>query len=801
MAQVCDECGGHNADGDRFCRGCGEPLSGSVESATNLAFDRRRTGTGPWLATILIGVLLLCCLGLVGVASLDELVPAHPLRTLLVGTPTPTATHPATPTLAPTESPSPPPALTSTPQAGMDSFEPDDTTAQARDISTDGTSQTHTLSPPRDRDYVFFQAGARMHYTVETGNLGDDCDTILTLYDEDGTQLIQDDDGADESLASRLTWVADEEGLLFVEVTHFEEEAGGEDAEYDIWVLESEPLATEEDEYEPDDTMGQANEILLDTPQTHNIHAPGDHDWILFGATEGATYVIETFQLGGEMDTIIYLYDEDGEELAQNDDGGEESLASRITWGVDSTGILYVMIQNYWDDGAGPDMQYSVSVSEGAPYEADAHEPDDSMDQASEIEIGSRQSHNLHVTGDHDWISFQVVAGTDYVIETSNLGDRIDTIISLYDADGHEVSSDDDGGDEPLASRLTWTPEEDGVVNILVRDLGDDESGPGTEYGVSVREEATALLSADEYEPDDTMAEAGEIGMGEVQTHDIHTVGDHDWLYFEAAQGVTYLIETSNLGQEVDTVVFLYDEDGEELAQDDDGADEPRASRITWAAEQTGTLHIMVHDYKDNRAGPAMEYDLSVDELEPVRGETRVYIAEGSYHIVAHEVGNFTIGVSGRLSLDNFSLEVDAAQVSGDDDNEYGLAYGYQDRDNYYEIAISGDGYAGSYVKERGDWHTIVAFRPSEAINRGNAVNHLHLEVLEGTFSLYVNGQLAFQDYDNRFREGLIGFGCGSLAEPGLHCSFDNLNVWNEEGSLVWQDDFDDGSGNWFESP
>ncbi|TKJ27886.1 MAG: hypothetical protein CEE40_12745, partial [Chloroflexi bacterium B3_Chlor] len=181
----------------------------------------------------------------------------------------------------------------------MDSFEPDDTTAQARDISTDGTSQTHTLSPPGDRDYVFFQAGAGMQYTVETGNLGDDCDTVLTLYDEDGTELIQDDDGADESLASRLNWVADEEGLLFVEAAHFDEEARGEDTEYDIWVLESAPLAIEEDEYEPDDTMGQANEILLDTPQNHNIHVPGDHDWIFFMATAGATYVIETSQLGG----------------------------------------------------------------------------------------------------------------------------------------------------------------------------------------------------------------------------------------------------------------------------------------------------------------------------------------------------------------------------------------------------------------------------------------------------------------------------------------------------------------------
>jgi len=71
--------------------------------------------------------------------------------------------------------------------------------------------------------------------------------------------------------------------------------------------------------------------------------------------------------------------------------------------------------------------------------------------------------------------------------------------------------------------------------------------------------------------------------------------------------------------------------------------------------------------------------------------------------------------------------------------------------------------------------------------------------VQEGRFSFYVNDQLAFEDFDDRFGEGLIGFGCGPLTEPVLHCSFDNLSIWNEEGSLVWEDDFDDNSGNWFE--
>ncbi len=800
MAQVCSACGATNLERDRFCRGCGQPLE---VSASSVKLDTPRTEAGsarPWVAVILIGALLLCCLGIIGVALLDELMPTHPLRSLVVGTPTPAPTWTPSPTSTPTVTPIAAP--TSTPTVGFngDSFEPDDTIPQAKEIGTGADRQTHTLNPPGDRDYVYFWATEGMQYTIETGNLGDLCDTVLTLYDQEGTELASDDDGAEEALASRLTWVAEEESTLFVEVGHFSEVPEGEDTSYNIWITESEPVAFEEDEYEPDDTIAQAKQILLDVPQNHTIHVQGDHDWIYFQAEEEITYVIETSDLGTDIDTVIYLYNEDGEELAQNDDGGEESLASRITWSVDSTGILYVMIQSYSDDGASPNMHYSISVSEGAPFEADAYEPDDSRDQASEIEVGSSQSHNLHVTGDDDWISLQATAETNYVIETFNLGDRIDTIISLYDADDQELASDDDGGGEHLASRLTWTAASDGVLYVMIKDLGNDEAGPGTEYRISVREEGSALLIADEYEPDDTMAEAREIEVGDTQTHSIHVEGDHDWLSFQAAEGTTYVIETSNLGLEMDTIVFLYDQSGTEVAEDDDSGEDPRASQIAWTADQTATFYILIRDYKDNRAGLGMAYDISLRQTQPATSETRIYIAEGAYHIVAHEVNDFIVGTSERLFLDNFTVEVDASQVSGYDDNEYGLVYGYQDQENYYEVAISGDGYAGFFAKAAGDWHTIVRFRPEESVNPGNALNHLRLEVDEGRLSFYINEQLAFEDFDDRFRDGFIGFGCGPFKEPGLHCSFDNLIVRDHDGSLIWQDDFDDNSGTWSET-
>jgi hypothetical protein len=211
----------------------------------------------------------------------------------------------------------------------------------------------------------------------------------------------------------------------------------------------------------------------------------------------------------------------------------------------------------------------------------------------------------------------------------------------------------------------------------------------------------------------------------------------------------------------------------------------------------------MARDYKDDRASPNMEYSVSVYESDgvPDARSPAIYIADGAYHVVTADTHQIAVGVSQLLSLENFSLEVDAAQVSGGNDNEYGLVFGYQDDDNYYELAISGDGYVGFFAKERGRWETISAFSASSAVNQGDAVNRLRLEALEGSFSFYVNGQLALLEFDDRFTAGLTGFGCGSFAESSLHCTFDNLRVWDEEVDLVWEDSFDDNSGEWYQSP
>jgi hypothetical protein len=71
-------------------------------------------------------------------------------------------------------------------------------------------SQAHNFCGVDDQDWVKFWAWAGKRYVVQTGNLGWTGDTVLTLYDADGTTVLaeNDDIAYPDNLASRVEWIA-----------------------------------------------------------------------------------------------------------------------------------------------------------------------------------------------------------------------------------------------------------------------------------------------------------------------------------------------------------------------------------------------------------------------------------------------------------------------------------------------------------------------------------------------------------------------------------------------------------------
>ncbi|MCS7178781.1 MAG: DUF1080 domain-containing protein [Anaerolineae bacterium] len=155
----------------------------------------------------------------------------------------------------------------------------------------------------------------------------------------------------------------------------------------------------------------------------------------------------------------------------------------------------------------------------------------------------------------------------------------------------------------------------------------------------------------------------------------------------------------------------------------------------------------------------------------------QVRIEDGALRI-SITASNQLAWASAGKDLRDFRLTVEASQVAGPDDNEYGVLVRMQDPRNFYAFSISGDGYFlvsrfvdGTRQPLGTDW------TPSEAIYSGTATNTLEVLVQGNRLTFIVNGQPLARVEDDRFSHGDIGLYAGSFYEGGVEVCFDNLRI------------------------
>ena len=171
----------------------------------------------------------------------------------------------------------------------------------------------------------------------------------------------------------------------------------------------------------------------------------------------------------------------------------------------------------------------------------------------------------------------------------------------------------------------------------------------------------------DAYEPDDNYSLANYISVnGTRQAHDFHVPGDQDWLKFNATGGSSYTIETSDLGPESDTDLYLYDTNGTAEIRHDDDSGVGLASKINWYCGDSGTYYILVRHYSPFVSGPETKYNISVNQTILPARFTDVYAdrgldtdSNGLYDYLAIDVG-VNVSTSG-----NYSVEVDLHALDG----------------------------------------------------------------------------------------------------------------------------------------
>ncbi|MFN8485595.1 MAG: family 16 glycoside hydrolase [Anaerolineae bacterium] len=176
---------------------------------------------------------------------------------------------------------------------------------------------------------------------------------------------------------------------------------------------------------------------------------------------------------------------------------------------------------------------------------------------------------------------------------------------------------------------------------------------------------------------------------------------------------------------------------------------------------------IYADDFTDNKAGWR--------EFSGREGSARVGSGRLDLTVVGPEQDVWT---TMRGNYDDFRAEIDGGLLAGADDTSYGIIFRYQNDDNYYQFDVDGQ---GSYTLGRivnGDYEAIIDLTPSEAIQKGQALNHFEVRCVGPSITVSINGRQVDQARDTTFQRGAVGVTAGLDSPSTSQVVFRALRIY-----------------------
>ena len=576
--------------------------------------------------------------------------------------------------------------------------------------ATAGVAIEGELHYRSDRDVFVFEAEEGVLYRVDV-TLGTLSYPRLTLYDADGRDLayayaVTYHYGQTESLGLRLEWEAPDAGTYYLA-------AGGYGRAVGSYALTITALPNDDDH--ADEIGHGATPAIVGGDTAGALHYKNDIDVFVFEAEKGALYRVDVM-LGTLSYPGLSLHDADGRNLAYavtnyayavtyyNDQPG--SLARRHEWKAPDAGTYYLAMSGYRE--AGGSYTLAITAIPNADDHADGTGSGATPATAGVAIEGSLHERSLHYEGDVDVFDvdvfvFEAEEGALYRADVT-LDTLIDSTLTLYNADGWELASNDDQA-ESRASRLEWRAPDAGTYYLAVGGYGE----AGGSYALTITAIPNNDDHADEIGPGATPATIGGNTAGA-----LNYGNDRDVFVFEAEEGVLYRVDV-RLRTLVDSTLALYDADGRALAYDDD-RDDAHALRIFWEAPSAGDYYVDV-------GGPGLgSYALTItalpndddhaDEIGPEATTALIGVATaGALHyendrdvfvFEAEEGVLYRVDVMlGTLANSTLALHgANGRYLASNDDQAASLASRLEweapDTGEYY-VDVGGDG-AGSYT-------------------------------------------------------------------------------------------------------
>ncbi len=585
-----------------------------------------------------------------------------------------------------------------------DSYEPDDSATQFTGIYPYAvvTTQDRSIHASGNQDWIrFYGYTGRIYHFYSEGNT----DTVVELYQDDGTTLIASDDDGGSVFNFSLDFAPTANAYYKLKITGFASEQGFYAFNY--------LYGANPDSYEPDNSATQYTSLTV-TPssqsQEHTLHDGTDQDWYRFRGYSGRIY---HFESTGNADTRIYLYEADGTTLLASDDDDGTGLNFLLDY-APTTSVYYLLkVTPYsvYDAGA-----YSFQYYYWA--EADSYEPDDTAATYTAISVTSvpqTQNHTLHITTDQDWYRFYGVAGRIYNFWSTG---NTDTDIYLYQDDGTTlIDYDYDDGDS-YNYLLQYTFATSAYYKLRVQGWNGSYNGVGA-YVFSYVYTATP----DTYEPDNSTSQYTTIYpimTNQFQNHTLHNDTDQDWYRFYGYTGRIYVFYSTGT---TDTRIWLYHDNGTTLIDSDDDDGDGNNFYLQFAPSSSANYKLKVDGFSSAVGAYVFNYSYTAnpDAYEPDNSATQFtsltvtttnQTQDHTLHTTTDDDWYRFQGVPGRVytffSTGNTDTVVYLYQNDGttliesDDDDGSGLNFNLQvafATNAYYKLKVFGyGGSGGAYV-------------------------------------------------------------------------------------------------------
>lgn len=307
-----------------------------------------------------------------------------------------------------------------------------------------------------------------------------------------------------------------------------------------------------------------AQDLRIDTPVSGNL-GRGQEVWYSVRAPRSGFLTVETT---GNIDTFLEAYDSHRNLITDDDDSGEGHNAKIDI--VVAAGRTYLFkLKGFSDSVSGP-FYISASVR---PFP-----------NPIELRFGNPVSVNMS-PGQEFW--YRVRTGNSPLIVTvETSGNAVDTYMEAYTDTYELITSNDDGG-EGYNAKIELITEANKTYIFKIRGYNREESGRFTL--------AANFAAVPQGTGNTIRSMAVPIRPGEVINVFIREPYESRWFRYDVTRTADFAVQTRG---NMDTMLFLYDSQGNQLDDDDDSGEDYNA--LISIRLNPGTYFIEVKGFSDN---------------------------------------------------------------------------------------------------------------------------------------------------------------------------------------------------------